>query len=111
MTQDEFQKYVLIKLAEIKNLFIKNEQDHGELNTKIGSVRTEVESVRTEVESVRTEVESVKVQVESVKGELTERIENAKTEIHKTFNSHLRWSIGISISLVGLAFIIAKYVT
>ena len=104
MTQDEFQKYVLIELAEIKNLFIKNEQDHGELNTKVESVRTEVESVRTEVESVRTEVESVK-------GELTEKIENVKTEIHKTFNSHLRWSIGISVSLVGLAFIIAKYVT
>lgn len=79
MTQEKFQEHVLKELGEIKNLFIKNEQDHGELSTKVESIRTKVESVRT--------------------------------EIHKTFNLHLRWSIGIAISLTGLVFILAKYVT
>lgn len=51
-----------------------------------GKLSAKVESIRTEVESVRS-------------------------EIHKAFNSHLRWSIGISISLVGAVFIIVKYIT
>ena len=72
MTQEKFQEHVLKELSEIKNLFIKNEQDHGELSIKIESVRTEV---------------------------------------HKTFNSFLRWTIGVTISLTGLVFIIAKYIT
>ena len=49
MTQDKFQEHVLKELGEIKNLFIKYEQDHADLSTRIESVRTEVESVRTEM--------------------------------------------------------------
>ncbi len=49
MTQEKFQEHVLSELSQIKDLFIKNEQDHSILSTKIESVRTEVESVRTEV--------------------------------------------------------------
>lgn len=79
MTQEKFQEHVLKELGEIKDLFIKNEQDHAQLSTRIESVRTEVESVRT--------------------------------EIHKTFGLFLRWTIGVAISLTGLVFLIAKYVT
>ena len=86
MTQEKFQEHVLKELGEIKNLFIKNEEDHGELSNKIESVRTEVESVRTEVESVRT-------------------------EMHKSLNMHLRWAIGTTIAIASLAFVIAKYIT
>ena len=85
MTQDKFQEHVLKELSDIKNLFIKNEEDHAKLSNNIESVRTEVESVRTEVESVRT-------------------------EIHKNFSSYLRWSIGIAISLTGLVFLMVKYI-
>ncbi len=100
MTQEKFQEHVLKELGEIKNLFIKNEEDHGKLSTKIESVKTEVESVKTEVESVRTEVESVKTEVESV-----------RTEMHKILNVHLRWAIGTTIAIATLAFVIAKYIT
>ena len=81
---------MLQKFDKIEELLRKNEEDHGKLNTKIESVRTEVESVRTEVESVRTEVS-------------------------KSFNSQLRWTIGImlgfGIKIAGLVFLIVKYVT
>ncbi|RKU08344.1 hypothetical protein C6501_16580 [Candidatus Poribacteria bacterium] len=86
MEQEKFQEHVLKELSDIKGLFIKNEEDHGKLDSKIESVRTEVESVRTEVESVRT-------------------------ELHKSLNTHLRWSIGTMISLTALVFIIAKFLT
>ncbi len=55
-----------------------------------GRLDTKIESVRTEVESVRTEVS-------------------------KSFNSQLRWTIGImlgfGIKIAGLVFLIVKYVT
>ena len=97
MTQEKFQEHVLKELSEIKNLFIKNEQDHSILSTKISDVHSELS---TKIESVRTEVESVRTEVESV-----------RTEMYKTFNSFLRWTIGVAISLTGLVFIIAKYIT
>ena len=106
MTQEKFQDHVLQELSKIKDLFVKNERDHGELSAKIESVRTEVESVRTEVESVRTEVASVRTEVESVRTE----VESVRTEIHKSFNSHLRWSIGTAIGLATLVFVIVKFV-
>ncbi len=42
MTQEKFQEHVLKELSEIKTLFIKNEQDHSELNSKIVSVKNDV---------------------------------------------------------------------
>ena len=49
MTQDKFQEHVLKELSDIKNLFIKNEEDHAKLSNNIESVRTKIESVRTEI--------------------------------------------------------------
>ena len=42
MTQEKFQEHVLKELTEIKNLFIKNEQDHSELSIKLESVKSDV---------------------------------------------------------------------
>ena len=42
MTQEKFQEHVLKELAEMKSLFIKNEQDHSELSMKIESVKSDV---------------------------------------------------------------------
>ena len=94
MTQEKFQEHVLKELGEIKNLFIKNEQDHGELSTKISDVHSELSTKISDVHS-----------------ELSIKIESVRTEVHKTFNSFLRWTIGVTISLTGLVFIIAKYIT
>ena len=90
MTQGKFQEHVLKELGEIKNLFIKYEQDHADLSTRIESVRTEVESVRAD---------------------LSTSIESVRTEMHKQFNIFLRWSIGTIIASVGVAFLIAKYIS
>ena len=90
MTQEKFQEHVLKELSEIKNLFIKNEQDHSTLSTKISDVHSELS---TKIESVRTEVESV------------------RTEVHKQFNVFLRWSIGTAIASISIVFVLAKYVT
>ena len=42
MTQEKFQEHVLKELAEVKSLFIKNEQDHSELSIKLESVKSDV---------------------------------------------------------------------
>lgn len=76
MNDDQFQSHVLKELSDIKNLFIKNEQDHGELKTEVQSVRTEVEKF--------------------------------KSDIRKDLNSHLRWNVGIIISVGMLIVAIFK---
>ena len=85
----KFQEHVLQELSNINDSFVKNETAHGELSTKIESVKSELSP---KIESVRTEVESV------------------RTEIHKNFSIHLRWSIGTAIGLAGLIFVIVKFV-
>ena len=117
MSEDKFQEQVITKLDEmtkldeIKDAFIQNERDHGELSSKIESVRGELSS---KIESLRTEPSS---KIESLRGGLSSKIESLRTEvellrteIQKKFNSHLRWSIGTAIGLATLVFVIAKYV-
>ncbi|MDE0316591.1 MAG: hypothetical protein OXM61_17030 [Candidatus Poribacteria bacterium] len=67
MDTNQFQSHVLKELSDIKNLFIKNEQDHADLGLKIETIRTEMEKF--------------------------------KSDIRKDLNSHLRWNIGIIISM------------
>ncbi|RKU15987.1 hypothetical protein C6501_06020 [Candidatus Poribacteria bacterium] len=94
MTQEKFQEHILKELGEIKNLFIKNEEDHGKLDSKIESVRGELAE---KIESVRTEMESI------------------KAEINDKFNSQLKWIIGsmlgFGIKIAALVFLIIKYLT
>ncbi len=42
MTQETFQEHVLKELSAIKDLFITNAIEHGELSSKVESVRTEL---------------------------------------------------------------------
>ena len=86
MNQEKFQEHVITQFDQIQKQF-------------------------TEIQKQFTEIQKQFTKNEKDHGELSTKVESVRSEMHKAFNSHLRWSIGISISLVGAVFIIVKYIT